>query len=78
MLITFQFLKFWKIKKNFYETLDRLNRSTSFACSDYESGGLNEMSNLQVLCAECNLGKSNRDDTAFGDSVDDTTHVDTM
>ena len=41
-------------------------------------GGSNEMSNLQVLCSECNLGKSNRDDTAFGESVDDTTHVDTM
>ena len=41
-------------------------------------GGSNEMSNLQVLCAECNLGKSNRDDTAFGESVDDTNHVDTM
>ena len=41
-------------------------------------GGSNEMSNLQVLCSECNLGKSNRDDTAFGESVDDTTHVDTV
>ena len=28
-------------------------------------GGSNEMSNLQVLCAECNLGESNRDGTAF-------------
>jgi len=41
-------------------------------------GGSNEMSNLQVLCSECNLGKSNRDETAFGESVDDTTHVDTV
>ena len=31
-------------------------------------GGSNEMSNFQVLCAECNLGKSNRDDTAFGEN----------
>jgi len=28
-------------------------------------GGSNDISNLQLLCAECNLGKSNRDDTAF-------------
>jgi hypothetical protein len=32
-------------------------------------GGSNDMSNLQVLCAECNLGKSNRDDTAFVEPV---------
>ena len=28
------------------------------------------MINLQALCSECNLGKSNRDDTAFGE-IDD-------
>jgi 5-methylcytosine-specific restriction endonuclease McrA len=33
-------------------------------------GGSNDMSNLQALCAECNLGKSNRDNTAFGESGD--------
>lgn len=32
-------------------------------------GGSNDMSNLQVLCAECNLGKSNHDDTAFVEPV---------
>ena len=34
-------------------------------------GGSNDMSNLQVLCAECNLGKSNRDDTAFVEPVNE-------
>jgi hypothetical protein len=34
-------------------------------------GGSNEMSNLQVLCSECNLGKSNRDNTAFGELAED-------
>jgi hypothetical protein len=34
-------------------------------------GGSNEMSNLQVLCSECNLGKSNRDNTAFGELTED-------
>ena len=34
-------------------------------------GGSNEMSNLQVLCSECNLGKSNRDNTAFGKLTED-------
>ena len=34
-------------------------------------GGSNELSNLQVLCAECNLGKSNRDDTAFVEPVNE-------
>jgi len=34
-------------------------------------GGSNDMSNLQVLCAECNLGKSNRDDTAFIEPVNE-------
>lgn len=33
-------------------------------------GGSNEKSNLQVLCSECNLGKSNRDDTPFGEPND--------
>lgn len=28
-------------------------------------GGLNDMSNLQVLCRTCNRGKSNRDDESF-------------
>ena len=28
-------------------------------------GGSNEIGILQALCSECNLGKSNRDDTAF-------------
>ena len=28
-------------------------------------GGSNDIGNLQTLCSECNLGKSNRDNTAF-------------
>ncbi len=40
-------------------------------------GGSNEMSNLQALCAECNLGKSNRDDTAFADLTDGQSPADT-
>jgi 5-methylcytosine-specific restriction endonuclease McrA len=28
-------------------------------------GGSNDPDNLQVLCARCNRGKSNRDDTDF-------------
>ena len=28
-------------------------------------GGSNDIGNLQTLCSECNLGKSNRDDSAF-------------
>ena len=41
-------------------------------------GGSNEMSNLQVLCSECNLGKSNRDDTAFGEIDDDKANAETV
>lgn len=37
----------------------------------------NEMSNLQVLCSECNLGKSNRDDTAFGEIDDGKANAET-
>ena len=40
-------------------------------------GGSNEMSNLQVLCSECNLGKSNRDDTAFGEIDDGKANAET-
>ena len=40
-------------------------------------GGSNEMSNLQALCAECNLGKSNRDDTAFGEIDDGKANAET-
>ena len=41
-------------------------------------GGSNEMSNLQVLCAECNLGKSNRDNTAFGETDNGEASAETM
>lgn len=40
-------------------------------------GGSNEMNNLQVLRAEDNLGKSNRDDTAFGEIDDGKTNAET-
>ena len=34
-------------------------------------GGSNSMDNLQTLCAPCNRGKSNRDDTDFREPVHD-------
>ena len=40
-------------------------------------GGSNELSNLQALCAECNPGKPNRDDTAFGEINDAKANAET-
>ena len=34
-----------------------------------------EMSNLQALWEECNLGKSNRDDTTFVALTDEKSHA---